>query len=436
MTAREAGLMKAARAEYGDIVPELYGHEGANLLMEYAGTPLRSIAEGKGKIATNQLKTITNKVEGFLEKSWGSGNIVYMDPHSGNVAFQLVGNDVKVKMLDWGGSLYRSELRTSPLSPDALKSTIKKRIGSYDETIQDLATTVAFKEINYLQKLQQFDENVARQVADGKGPYIEGLLHGGLNEQMRHTLTPFGGPINWIKNLFGVGKKDLLSQLEHQGVVVVPQSIVKKFPQGFEKLSGAFVSAETFSNILADIPDTKSVLKWLSQPNAARQKLQEKGSGIIVSEATVRKGTKFTKEAVQHEQLHELFYNLGMSGESAASIAKQSGTGGFFEKSKGFAQFRKEYMQSSEAYVSRPSLWEEEYLAHARGSMARGMTKQERTMYGDAVQFLADKLPQAGRMSQQPIALQREMANMQREAQEFLFKSAKNGGKGHRLQKR
>lgn len=444
---REASLMHEAAKEYGSLVPKVYSQEGRNILMEYAGKPMEAMVEGQIPKDAAVLKAAQKNVSAFLEHSWTKGNVVYMDPHSGNVAFKKVGDEVQVKMIDWGGAFFRHEMRSPALSPGVLKTTIARRTHVYEKGLAELPTQVV-KGRQFLQELRQYEAGASQSVASNNRPYIEGFPHGGMAEGLRHELTPFGGPINWLKNLFGGNKRMVGSMLkkaaERKEVAVIPKELKGLVPKGLMEGPGSFVPRSDLKPLIESIQleGAKRGLKAGSvEEKALNEVFQKLAAGpaegsIFINPAYIQKAGRFNaqraesllRQTLAHEGEHLMLRSTGNLGK--ASVAFRDMTGGY-------GKFVKEYMQTSSFYRGQKDKWAEEYLAHARGALAVGMTKSEKRMYADALRFMTKHgLPTVGNTSNISKTLKLEMAESQRRAMQEVFQASKFGAKGHRLQKR
>jgi endonuclease YncB( thermonuclease family)/predicted Ser/Thr protein kinase len=111
---REARLTKAAREEYGEMVPEVYGFQKDALLMENAGS---SILEKRFKDAKLVEESVLSEEETVKLSDWAAdafkkmskGDIMHADINRANIVFKREGNDVKFKLIDFGVAFSKKE---------------------------------------------------------------------------------------------------------------------------------------------------------------------------------------------------------------------------------------------------------------------------------------------------------------------------------------
>jgi tRNA A-37 threonylcarbamoyl transferase component Bud32 len=159
---REFDLMKEARKEYGDIVPEVYGISKNNILMEHAGQIFDDVAKD---LPLDQFRKIQVELEDFLGQSWKKGKISYLDPHSKNIALKKNGDNYQFKLIDWGSSVRKSEIEGINLNVDYFDTTINRRLGQL-ETV-------------YKEKNEIFRASMANNNAKASHDIFEAAKNGG-----------------------------------------------------------------------------------------------------------------------------------------------------------------------------------------------------------------------------------------------------------------
>jgi hypothetical protein len=103
--AREIKMQNLSYAANPEVTPKIFAAGKRSVLMEYAG---KDLSKETDATIREQGRVFFKK---HLQKNWGEDEALFLDPHFGNLAYRRVNNEIKFKVLDYGSSMLRSEMK-------------------------------------------------------------------------------------------------------------------------------------------------------------------------------------------------------------------------------------------------------------------------------------------------------------------------------------